>query len=986
MSIRSLIASMLFGIIIVTSGISQTDCSNEAEIECYTAMWGNEVSWNITDEAGEIVLSGGNYSDYDAAALTHCFDDGCYVIHLFDSFGDGWNGAFMVINFPQLGIMTGDLTIEYGNYAAFGLAVNSECADVDTGGGGNGGGTSTVYGCTDPAASNFNPLATVNDGSCTYPCEDGGEQALLYLCTFSQGANVALEITDAAGNIVYFGDQFSNFAIEYADLCLGDGCYTATLTNTAGEGGWYNGYFYINAGWNQIIYATLPNDLSQWSIDFSVDGSCGDIQGCTDPASPNYNPAATVDDGSCLPSCECDEEPFDPVCGYSWTTGALMTFDNLCELECAGAYFYWGGDCTDQPIYGCTDPEALNYNPEATVNSGCLYPVQCAGNTPIAIYSSVSTSGGDGWGNYPLYSWYLSDLTNSAWSNYIQYQDDNGNWMTEGCIDDGCYNFAVYNNGFLPLDGSMIVVLGDDTLSFDVPQDAFQLTYGLGVNVDDCEPYVAGCTDENALNYNPAATDDNGSCIYPFACESGQIPGQLYVCTFSQGNAVGLSITDEAGNVLFDQQGFNNMAIVFEDVCIDPTACYTATMTNLIGDDSWYGGYFYLNAGNVQLVYESLNDNASTESIQFSVNGICGDVYGCTDPAATNYNENATIDDGSCYFPVDCDGLINVSAQLNGGFWINEIAWTLFGANNTIVWEGNGLLANSAGQSMEFCVAPGCYTLSMTDTFGDGWDSSVLTLAWGDGAMDFNLAMGYWGEVSFGIGADCNDQPDPIAGCTDGGATNYNPSATEDDGSCEFAFCPTNEVTFVTVTLEDGWSLGWNLSGGGDALFAGGGNFASNTTHTYTACLVDDCYNVTMWDANADGWNGGWIEVWMDGELMTTASMESGFMSTMQLGINAACEEEGGFAPWDWLDPIGFAPYPNPTEGETNLNGSGWDQHLPVDLEVRDITGRLIQKRVISPNGDQSQWLLNMQPFESGLYTVTGVQGERMAQTHILVR
>ncbi|MGB2135941.1 MAG: hypothetical protein ACPHYG_08095, partial [Flavobacteriales bacterium] len=184
-----------------------------------------------------------------------------------------------------------------------------------------------------------------------------------YLCTFSQGNNVALEITDEAGEIVYSGSDYGNMAIEYVDICLGEGCYTATLTNTAGEGGWYNGYFYINYGWEQIVYATLPDDSSEWSFEFSVDGSCGDVFGCTDPDAPNYNPEATVDDGTCLPTCECDDEPFEPVCGLDWLTGELMTFDNLCELECVGAYLYWEGDCADQPIYGCTDPAALNYDP-----------------------------------------------------------------------------------------------------------------------------------------------------------------------------------------------------------------------------------------------------------------------------------------------------------------------------------------------------------------------------------------------------------------------------------------------------------------------------------------------------------------------------------------------------------------------------------------------------------------------------------------------
>ena len=162
----SLLAILLTGVLSVSH--AQTDCEYEAQLECYTAMWGNEISWEITNDAGEVVLEGGNYSDYDADAFTHCFEAGCYALHLYDSFGDGWNGAFISLNFPDQGLMFGDMTIETGNYAAFGLALGTECEDIDTGGGGTGGNTD-VYGCTDPAASNFNPLATVDDGSCLYP-------------------------------------------------------------------------------------------------------------------------------------------------------------------------------------------------------------------------------------------------------------------------------------------------------------------------------------------------------------------------------------------------------------------------------------------------------------------------------------------------------------------------------------------------------------------------------------------------------------------------------------------------------------------------------------------------------------------------------------------------------------------------------------------------------------------------------------------------
>ncbi len=57
---------------------------------------------------------------------------------------------------------------------------------------------------------------------------------------------------------------------------------------------------------------------------------------------------------------------------------------------------------------------------------------------------------------------------------------------------------------------------------------------------------MLGCTDSAACNYNPTATDEDGTCIVPIGCETCQ-DGNIvdndavvtYVCAFSAGEGTG---------------------------------------------------------------------------------------------------------------------------------------------------------------------------------------------------------------------------------------------------------------------------------------------------------------------------------------------------------------------------------------------------------------------------------------------------------------
>jgi hypothetical protein len=183
-----------------------------------------------------------------------------------------------------------------------------------------------------------------------------------------------------------------------------------------------------------------------------------------------------------------------------WCDGGLQTssVDNA-----------WGCPCcpTAPPeIPGCTDPEALNYNSDATIDDGsCIYCIYGCMDSNALNYDPQATCT-DNSCEYPI-----TDCTDPLASNYNPE-------ATVPCTTAG-------------LDG----IIENACCIYPVP---------------------AGCTDPEAINYNPEATiscadnDEDGlpdCCIYPFVppvleCECEQGYTMVYAGTT---NEVPLDIQSE---------------------------------------------------------------------------------------------------------------------------------------------------------------------------------------------------------------------------------------------------------------------------------------------------------------------------------------------------------------------------------------------------------------------------------------------------------
>ncbi len=171
-------------------------------------------------------------------------------------------------------------------------------------------GGSQVPGCTDPSADNYDPSATIDDGSCfTLNC--GGNVISETYC-YPNGDNTLFSYTPAApGEEVLL--SFSQGGIEsgtFDQIVVYDGPGPGSpilYQNAVGAFTDLSGLDFLSTLGNGISF-TITSDGSvscgagtYAQMEWEVYCAIPPVFGCMNPSSPNYNPDATVDDGSCVP-------------------------------------------------------------------------------------------------------------------------------------------------------------------------------------------------------------------------------------------------------------------------------------------------------------------------------------------------------------------------------------------------------------------------------------------------------------------------------------------------------------------------------------------------------------------------------------------------------------------------------------------------------------------------------------------------------------
>jgi len=234
---------------------------------------------------------------------------------------------------------------------------------------------------------------------------------------------------------------------------------------------------------------------------------------------------------------------FTPGCGDPSACG----FTNPCDISLLCDYTDTDGDglLDCQEIPGCSDPDADNYNENATDPgpcnyNGCINPdainYDSAANTDdgscqfevvfrvnasnIEVAGFIDIAGSfNGWGDPATV---MSEMGYGVWQatlilgvgDYAFKYRNGGDWETiSGDCTDGGYSdrqVSVVDSPII-LDA---VCYGECGLCAGCT-DPFSAEYSPFAGEDDgscMSAIVAGCTYPDADNFNPAATDDDGSC------------------------------------------------------------------------------------------------------------------------------------------------------------------------------------------------------------------------------------------------------------------------------------------------------------------------------------------------------------------------------------------------------------------------------------------------------------------------------------------
>jgi beta-glucanase (GH16 family) len=269
------------------------------------------------------------------------------------------------------------------------------------------------------------------------------EDASIYPLTFADGGSITFDASSNASASIYFRfeknphpDTEPSFNTDPVTV-NGSGSYTV---NVPSQGS--------NTFKSFLLYVTTPNvEVTLDNVTVSTSGEpSSDVEGCLDANADNYNANATVQglDQYGNLACNyssCNDIPDAEGCFYTENYSAFK--EGFSAADCVT---YGGTACEGGPteIPGCTNPNATNYNPNATQDDNSCQTSACGPDWNVTVTDN----------NHSIF-------INGTWT------DANGEPMVEGSVIGVFYqdnNGALKSAGWAEYsDGTVqIAAMGDD--------------------------------------------------------------------------------------------------------------------------------------------------------------------------------------------------------------------------------------------------------------------------------------------------------------------------------------------------------------------------------------------------------------------------------------------------------------------------------------------------------------------------------------------
>lgn len=484
------------------------------------------------------------------------------------------------------------------------------------------------YGCTNLAACNYDPEASIDDGSCTFFCGCTDPEACNYDPQAEADDGSCCNCVSGIHPLPYL-NQTWKFSSEAGAIAIGPEP-GSTEWYASPEGGLVD--FQYDDRWTFTPGGTMYYNNNGGTMN-PFDGYVETVMS-VEPTTYSYDPAGFLS----LPSITIDPLIVDggqEICGWvgTWDSGPEYAIVELTETTLVLSVLQQGGDCINPVGSGYFTLKFEASEPDTFVEenglclAGCLDEAAC---------------------NYVAYA---------------EYDDGSCDYSCQGCTDDAALNFDAEATVD---DGSCVLISCDD-----VGSPLWDTEVGMGLHLPPSDVLMHGVEAQTEwIIHLPSVVAEPSS-------------GQLFVAQSWSGLEVlslppGLTVSLQNNEVLGSQQ-----------LCVEVTGVpetpgvYMVQTTGLL-TVSVFGSPFEIGTFTTETTVEVLaNPNpipgcayvGALNYVSYADvdNGTC--LYaGCTDPEALNYYPFITLDDGSCLYgdvvgptcpsDIDQDGAVTTSDLL----------------------------------------------------------------------------------------------------------------------------------------------------------------------------------------------------------------------------------------------------------------------------------------------------------------------------------